>query len=104
MLPTGSRLVQKHAGLSAVSTDQGQIMFSSQTKRTWICFQVYWDHLFNQVSGRLFGPLLVRAQVQLLHSHLHKQTAPNGENALKFDSIELRLVWKRSETMIALQK
>ncbi len=70
---------------SGPSADWVWITFSPQINHTRVCLEAYWDRLFNQVLFRLFGPLLVLTRVQLLHSHLHKQTASNGGNALRFD-------------------
>ncbi len=88
-LPTGSRLVHKHTAHSAVSADRGQITFSPKMNSIRVCLEAYRDHLSNQVSVHLFGPLLVHTWVQLLHSHLHRQTAPHGGNTLKLDSTAL---------------
>ena len=60
----------------AVGSVRGRITFSPQTNRSRVRLKAYRDHLFEEVSVRLFGPLLVRTRVRLLHSHLPKRTAP----------------------------
>ncbi len=81
-------LVQKRAALSVNSADWGGITLSPKMNRTRVRLEAYRDHLFNQISVCLFGPLLVRTWVRLLHSHLHKGTVSNGGNTLKFDSTD----------------
>ncbi len=49
----------------------------TKTKRS--LQEVFTSSPVQEVSVRLFGPLLVRTQVRLLHSHLPKRTAPRGK-------------------------
>ncbi len=53
-------------------------MFSPQKNRTRVCSEAHRDYL-NQVSVCRFGLLLLRTQVHVLLSHLHKRIAPKGE-------------------------
>ncbi len=87
-LTTAAGLVQKCAVLFAVGSVWGRIAFSPQTNRSRVCLKAYRDHLFKEVSVRLFGLLLVRTRVRLLHSHLPKRTAPRGKTN-SCDSTEL---------------
>ncbi len=56
----------------------GSDCFLTMSERSRVRLQSSRDHLFREVSVRLFGLLLVRTRVRLLHSHLPKWTAPRG--------------------------
>ena len=75
----GVWLSPKMCSSLAVGSIRGRITFSPQTNRSRVRFKAYRDHLFQEVSVRLFGPLLVRTRVRLPHSHLPKRTAPMGK-------------------------